>query len=183
MPGRFNGADITVDVIEVKGQRKTYRFPNRFPTGFGEVVHLVVQPGDMVAFCPDDDDGNTYNVALGPLDRVRDAVPISAPPRIVELAKYQPLHLRTTAFIAASRYGKITFPTDRRLLIWALVGAADGNRFKMENFWLEVPPGVQGIEAGKRLWLVVEDPVLEDQPDHQKRLVLRAVAAIDEMFP
>jgi serine/threonine protein kinase len=183
LPGRFGGADITVDVIEVKGQRKTYRFDNWFQTVFGEVVHLAVQPGDMVAFCPDDYDGNIYHVAPGPLDRVRDAVPISAPPRIVELAKYQPLHLRTTAFLAASRNGKMTFPTDRRLLIHASVGAADGNRFKMDNFWLEVPPGVQGIEAGKRLWLVVEDPVLEDQPDNEKRLVLRAVAAIDEMFP
>ncbi|HEU4732388.1 MAG TPA: protein kinase [Kofleriaceae bacterium] len=144
LPGRFRGADITVDLIEVKGQRKTYRFPNEFPTPFGDVAVLDVRPGDMVAFCPEDDDGNIYHVALGPLDLVRDAVPISAPPRIVELAKYRPLYLDTTAFAAASARGKMTFPTDRRLLIWAVVGAADGNRFKMDYFWLEVPPGVQG---------------------------------------
>jgi len=56
----------------------------------------------------------------------------------------------------------------------------------MDRYTLEVPDGIRGgslITAGRRLWIVVENPHFEDVADGKKKFVVRAAAVLEDMFP
>jgi len=182
--GALGDRPVTLRVIEVAGQRDRYRFDDEI----GALGRLETHVGDMLALCEEDhgSDSNIYKLAAGGLGRVLSVVPITKPPRIVELANLAPLHIDDVVLLRDGGDGKITLDPDRRYLVHAKVTAADGDRWAMDKWWLEVPSGIRGgnlVAAGKRLWIVVEQPKLEDQPAGKPHLVLRAAAVIDDLFP
>jgi len=179
VPAQLAGRELTLTMYEVAGHRGTYRFKDEAPGG-----RLVAQVGDLLVLCVTDDQPiYTLPAAWSGMVRVS-AAPVSAPPRITEVASLAPLHVSDRAFVAAVPGHPPRLPAGRRYLVHAKVGAADGTRFAMGGWVLDVPEGVPGIATGRAPWLVVEEPTWEDAPEGGKpHLVLRAVAAIDSMFP
>ncbi|HEU0029756.1 MAG TPA: protein kinase [Kofleriaceae bacterium] len=183
----IGGREQTMLLYEVKGQRGTYRFSG--DTWWDTVGVLDVAPGGMVALCQDAilDMYKLPDPWKGPLGRMEAVLPISRAPRTNELAKLDPVHVSDIALRRDGDAGRLTLPEGRRLLVRAKVEAADGKRWDMSRWWLEVPSGVPGaklVAPGKRLWFVLEDPKLEEQPDGSKaRLVVRAAAVVDDLFP
>ena len=180
--GTLRGDARPLDVVTATGQRGSIRFE----TTIGGLGRLDTRSGDMLAWCSEREPTDIYQLPKGPITPMTAVVRIAAPPRIVELAALQPLHISETSLGATDRKGVLKLATDRRYLVRARVAAADGTRWKMDGWWLEVPARVRGealVAAGKWLWIVVEQPVLEDQPEGKPHLVLRAAAVLDDLFP
>ncbi|NVB79622.1 MAG: serine/threonine protein kinase [Kofleriaceae bacterium] len=179
--GTFRDEPIHMNVITVRGQRRTYRFDDDLLVG-----RLVTKVGALLAIC-EDDQSDIYQLAGGPLDRTRSVITLSAPPKIDDAARLQAKHLPEIRIAAAAVHKSIgDLDPNGRYLINAKVEAIDGALYKMDRYWLDVPkgtPGASKIGVKKRLWMVVEKPEIQDQADGSKHLVVHAAAILDEIFP
>jgi serine/threonine protein kinase len=175
-------------LYEVKGARGTYQMAADHWSNTVGVPDLKV--GQWVALCYDDIT-ELYEVPANwrrQMVRLQGIVPLSRPPRVTELAKWNPLHISDLALRRDGGYGKTTLDTSRRFLLRAKVeGHEGGNRWDMSKWWLDVPAGIPGagqVAVRKHLWFVVEDLKFEEQADgSQPRLVVRALAVVDDLFP
>jgi len=180
--------DSRMLLYEAQGARGTYRFDGGLTSN--TLGMLDVQPGQLVVMCESAREPSSLRklpASWGTELHLMDAVlPVSEPPRLAQLAKLAPIHIDDTRLRRDGDAGQITLQTDRRYLVHATVVAADGGRWNMDDWSLEVPPGIPGaglVEAGKRLWFVVEKPALEENPTGKKpRLVLRAAYVQADMF-
>lgn len=184
----FLDRDEQLFLYEARGARGTYRFEGGQHSN--TLGMLDVQPGQLVVLCEGTREPSELHKlppAWGTSLNLMDAVlPVSEPPRLAQIAKLAPLHVDAARLRRDGSNGQITLATDRRYLVLATVRAADGARWDMDDWWLEVPAGVPGAQlvgAGARLWFVVEKPALEQHPNgKQPRLVLRAAHVQAEMF-
>ena len=184
---KLAGRDHPLLMYEVQGARAIYRFDGS--TWSNTIGILDVAPGGWIALC-EEDRSELYEMPPAwrfPTSRVVGVLPLTAPPRVAEIAHLDPLHLSAIALKTSGSNGKLGFAADRRHLVRAKVEAADGPRWQMGGWWLEVPPGARGarlVDAGRWLWFVVEQPTFEDPGDGGKpRLVVRAAAVVDELLP
>ena len=183
--GSFMGDAIDSNILTIKGARGIYRVMQEV-----QVLNYVVPAnvGDMMALCADREESDLYRFQGGPTLPVTSIVPITSTPRIVELAKYKPLHTRELAMTAAGANQHTSLKLDRMYIIDAkIVEMTDPKRFKMDRYDMEVPanvPGKGSLEIGKRTWILVDNLHYEDpDSDGHKPFVVRAVAVLGEMFP
>jgi hypothetical protein len=120
--------------------------------------------------------------------RLQGIIPVSRPPRVNEIAKWNPLHISYLAFTRDAGYGRTSMDTSRKYLFQAKVdGHSGGNRYEITKWFMDVPPGIPGgslVGVGKRLWFVVDQLRFEDPGDgNTPKLVVNAVAVIDDLFP
>lgn len=179
--GTFGGDEVEVEVLEIAGQRATYRTQNDFPM-LGTLDHVKV--GDLLALCAEGKD-DLYHLASGPLTLVKMVIPLSAPPRLAEIAPFEPRHIRRSRVREPAEQGLLSAG---RYLVYAEIGRADGAQFAIDrdDWRITVAPGAHGgdrIATGKRLWLVIGDAVVAASSEGRSRPVLRVYAAFDELFP
>jgi serine/threonine protein kinase len=180
--GHLMGDDIDSNILTIKGARGTYRVMQEVGT-----LNYVVpaQVGDWMALCADREESDIYRFPGGPTLPVESIVPLRAPPRITELAKYKPLHIRELAMIAAGANQHHNLHEDRAYVIRAkVVDLGNGKRLKMDRYYMDVPPSIK-LEVGKLTWVVVDHLHYEDADDTGKKpFVVRAIAVLDgDMFP
>ncbi|MEP6859892.1 MAG: protein kinase [Deltaproteobacteria bacterium] len=180
--GHLMGDDIDSNILTIKGARGTYRVMQEVG-----VLNYVVpaQVGDWMALCADREESDIYRFPGGPTLPVESIVPLRSPPRITELAKYKPLHIRELAMTAAGANQHHNLHEDRAYVIRAkVVDLGDGKRLKMDRYWMEVPPSIK-LEVGKPTWVVVDHLHYEEPDDSGKKpFVVRAVAVLNgDMFP
>ena len=112
---------------------------------------------------------------------------MSGPPRVAEIAKLDPIHIMEIQMVAEGLQGKFSrIDPARRYLIHGQVQKADGARWQMDRYYMEVPHGVHGanlIATGKSLWFVVANLRFEDDGSGKKTLVVDAAYVLDELFP
>jgi hypothetical protein len=172
-----------LEAFEIQGQRATYRTVNDFgPLGTLERVRV----GDLLALCSQGED-NLHHMASGPMIVTFLIVPLSAPPRLHEIARFEPRHLGTEDVAGMAEHGKLQVG---RYLVYATIGDADGARFSVArgDWQIEIAPDAPGadrIASGKQMWLVIGDPapVPQGESASRARVVLRVYAALDELFP
>jgi len=180
--GHLMGDDIDSNILTIKGARGTYRVMQEV-----SVLNYVVpaQVGDWMALCADREESDIYRFPGGPTLPVESIVPLRAPPRITELAKYKPLHIRELAMTAAGANQHHGLHEDRAYVIRAkVVDLGDGKRLKMDRYFMDVPPSIK-LEVGKPTWVVVDHLHYEEPDDTGKKpFVVRAVAVLNgDMFP
>ncbi len=182
---KLAGREHTLLMYEVQGARAIYRFNGS--SWSNTIGVLDAPPGRWVALC-EQDRSELYEMPPAwrfPTSRLEGVLPLTAPPRVAEIAHLDPIHTSVLSLQTGGRKG--TLRADRRHLVRAKVEAADGPRWKMGGWWLEVPPGVKGsrlVAAGRSLWFVVERPTLEEQGDGAPaRLVVHAAAILDDLLP
>jgi len=180
--GHLMGDDIDSNILTIKGARGVYRVMQEVAT-----LNYVVpaQVGDWMALCADREESDIYRFPGGPTLPVESIVPLRAPPRITELAKYKPLHIRELAMTAAGANQHHNLHEDRAYVIRAkVVDLGDGKRLKMDRYYMDVPPSIK-LEVGKPTWVVVDHLHYEDADDSGKKpFVVRAVAVLNgDMFP
>jgi serine/threonine protein kinase len=183
--GSFMGDEIDSNIMTIKGARGVYRVMQEV-----QVLNYVVPAnvGDMMALCADREESDLYRFPGGPTLPVTSIVPLSGIPRIAEVAKYKPLHVRELTMTAAGANQHTNLKLDRTYIINAkIVEMSDPKRFKMDRYDMEVPanfPGKASLAVGKRTWIVVDNLHYEDADDSgHKPFVVRAVAVLGEMFP
>ncbi len=175
-------------LYEVKGFRGTYRFTADHWENTVGVMDAKV--GQWVVLCVDQM-SDLYELPPGwqnPLATLSAMVPVSRPPRVDEIAKWNPLHISDLSLRRDGGYGKTSLDTSRRYLLRAKLESHEGGiRWDMSSWWLDIPatvPGANLAAVGKRLWFVVEGLKFEEPADGSKpRLVVRAVAVVDDLFP
>jgi hypothetical protein len=179
--GSSRDETIHMDVITVRGQRRTYRFDEDLLVG-----HLITKVGATLAIC-EDDQSDIYQLAGGPLDRMRSVITLSGPPKIDVAARLQAKHIHELKIVANAVHNSIgDLDPNGRYLIYAKVEAIDGALYKMDRYWLDVPKGTPGagkLAVKKGFWMVVEKPEIQDQADGSKHLVVHAAAILDDIFP
>ena len=179
--GSFQDEAITETVITVQGQRRSYRFDADFLD-----THVDAKVGDWLAVCPEDE-SNLYQLSGGATWRTHSIITMSGPPRVAEIAKYDPIHVMELRLVAEGLQGKFNrIDPTRRYLIHGRVQKADGARWLMDRYHMEVPHGVHGanlIATGKSLWFVIGNPRFEDDGTGKQGLVVDAVYVLDELFP
>ncbi|HET9992940.1 MAG TPA: protein kinase [Kofleriaceae bacterium] len=180
--GHLMGDDIDSNILTIQGARGTYRVMQEVMT-----LNYVVpaQVGDWMALCADREESDIYRFPGGPTLPVESIVPLRSPPRITELAKYKPLHIRELAMTAAGANQHHNLHEDRAYVIRAkVVDQGDGKRLKMDRYYMDVPPSIK-LEVGKPTWVVVDHLHYEDADDSGKKpFVVRAVAVLNgDMFP
>ncbi|HEY6038710.1 MAG TPA: protein kinase, partial [Kofleriaceae bacterium] len=180
--GHLMGDEIDSNILTIKGARGTYRVMQEVG-----VLNYVVpaQVGDWMALCADREESDIYRFPGGPTLPVESIVPLRAPPRITELAKYKPLHIRELAMTAAGANQHHNLHEDRAYVIRAkVVDLGDGKRLKMDRYYMDVPASIK-LEVGKPTWVVVDHLHYEEADDSGKKpFVVRAVAVLDgDMFP
>jgi len=184
--GQFMGDEIDSKIITIQGARGVYRVMSEVA-----VLNYVVPAnvGDYMAVCSDREESDLYRFPGGPTLPVTSVVPLTAPPRITEVAKYKPLHIRELAMTAAGANQHHNLKENRAYIINAkILDMSDPKRYKMDRYVMDVPasfPGKSSLEVGKRTWIVVDQLHYEDATDDQnkKPFVVRAVAVLGEMFP
>ena len=180
--GHLMGDDIDSNILTIKGARGVYRVMQEVAT-----LNYVVpaQVGDWMALCADREESDIYRFPGGPTLPVESIVPLRAPPRITEFAKYKPLHIRELAMTAAGANQHHNLHEDRAYVIRAkVVDLGDGKRLKMDRYYMDVPPSIK-LEIGKPTWVVVDHLHYEEPDDSGKKpFVVRAVAVLNgDMFP
>ncbi|MEO8840528.1 MAG: protein kinase [Kofleriaceae bacterium] len=184
--GQFMGDEIDSTIITIQGARGVYRVMSEVA-----VLNYVVPAnvGDYMAVCADREESDLYRFPGGPTLPVTSIVPLSAPPRITEVAKYKPLHIRELAITAAGANQHHNLKENRAYVINAkILDMSDPKRYKMDRYVMDIPanfPGKSSLEVGKRTWIVVDQLHYEDATGDQnkKPFVVRAVAVLGEMFP
>lgn len=184
--GQFMGDEIDSKIITIQGARGVYRVMSEVA-----VLNYVVPAnvGDYMAVCADREESDLYRFPGGPTLPVTSVVPLSAPPRITEVAKYKPLHIRELAITAAGANQHHNLKENRAYIINAkILDMSDPKRYKMDRYVMDIPakfPGKSSLEVGKRTWIVVDQLHYEEATDDQnkKPFVVRAVAVLGEMFP
>ena len=180
--GHLMGDDIDSNILTIVGARGTYRVMQEVVT-----LNYVVpaQVGDWMALCADREESDIYRFPGGPTLPVESIVPVRSPPRITELAKYKPLHIRELAMTAAGANQHHNLHEDRAYVIRAKVlDLGNGKRLKMDRYYMDVAPSIK-LEVGKPTWVVVDHLHYEDADDTGKKpFVVRAVAVLNgDMFP
>jgi hypothetical protein len=180
--GTLGERRFSLDIVYLQGQRELYRFDTDLLVGELPMPKI----GDYLAICPEDD-SNIYQLPGGPLRKSRAVITLSGPPRMADAAKYKAIHINELKIVAEAEYQRGTLASDRRYLVNGKVTKQDGNLWLMDRYWLEVPKGIKGadrVAAGKRLWFIMDKPELVDPPSgDKKRLVMHAVAVVDDPFP
>lgn len=186
--GHLMGDEIDSNIITIEGARGVYRVMQEVKT-LNYVVPANV--GDTLVLCADRPPTDLFKFPGGPTLPVNSVFPISgAAPRIVEVAKYKPLHtdsLAMTAAYANERPGHLKM--DRTYIIRATVlDNSDPKRWKLDRYYIDVPPttpGKDSVEVGRAVWIVVDHLHYDDDKDEQNRkpFGMRAVAVLGEMFP
>jgi serine/threonine-protein kinase len=179
--GTFRDEAITETVITVAGQRRSYRFDADFLD-----THVDAQVGDWLAVCPEDE-SNLYQLSGGATWRTHSIITMSGPPRVAEIAKLDPIHIPEIKMVAEGLRGQFDrIDPARRYLIHGRVMKADGGRWLMDRYYMEVPRSVHGaalVTTGKMLWIVVQNLRFEDDGSGKKQLVVDAAYVLDELFP
>jgi len=180
--GHLMGDDIDSNILTIVGARGTYRVMQEVVT-----LNYVVpaQVGDWMALCADREESDIYRFPGGPTLPVESIVPVRSPPRITELAKYKPLHIRELAMTAAGANQHHNLHEDRAYVIRAKVlDLGNGKRLKMVRYYMDVAPSIK-LKVGKPTWVVVDHLHYEDADDTGKKpFVVRAVAVLNgDMFP
>ncbi len=175
-------------MYEVKGFRGSYRFTADHWANTVGVMDAKL--GQWVVLCVDQmsDLYDTPPEWAKPLATLTAMVPVSRMPRTDEIAKWNPLHISDLSLRRDGGYGKTSLDTSRRFLFRSKLESHEGGtRWDMSGWWMDVPANIKGanlVAAGKRLWFVVEGLTFEEQADGSKpRLVVRAVAVVDDLFP
>jgi serine/threonine protein kinase len=179
--GKLGDRPVLLNIITLQGQRDTYRFKDELLTG-----RLETQVGALLAICPEEED-DFWQLSGGPTFKTRAVATLSAPPRMTEVAKYQALHIPDIR-LAASAVNKTLdnrIDPTRRYLINAKVEADDGTLWKMDRYWLDASgaKGASKLAAKKRFWMIVERPEFLETVLGDRRLVVHAVAILDDIFP
>ncbi|HEY5944859.1 MAG TPA: protein kinase [Kofleriaceae bacterium] len=179
--GSLGDRPIALNIITVQGQRATYRFKDELLVG-----RLETQVGALLAVCPEEED-DFYRLSGGPTFKTRAVATLSAPPKMAEVAKYQAIHIPDLR-LAASGVNKTLdsrIDASRRYLINAKVEADDGALWKMDRYWLDATGAKNAgrLAAKKRYWMIVEKPDFLEAVPGDKRLVVHAVAILDDIFP
>ncbi|MDB4954799.1 MAG: putative serine/threonine protein kinase [Myxococcales bacterium] len=175
---KLGDREIPLVIYTVSGQRRTYRLQD----GYGALGFVDPKVGQWITLCHERD-GDFYQLGISQSHQV---VPGSGPPRIIDFAKLAPLHTTSIKLMIQGQQGKLTIPTDRRYLVYARVENIDGSRIELNGWSVELPigtPGAGTVHAKKSSWFIVEDPAFDTQPDGTSRLVFRAAAVIDQLFP
>jgi predicted Ser/Thr protein kinase len=179
--GSLGDRPIALNIITLQGQRDTYRFKDELLVG-----RLETQVGALLAICPEEED-NFYQLSGGPTFKTRAVATLSAPPRMADVAKYQAIHIPDIRLAASGVNKKLDNRIDpaRRYLINAKVEADDGTLWKMDRYWMDATgaKGAGKLAAKKRYWMIVEKPDFLETVPGDKRLVVHAVAILDEIFP
>ena len=169
-------------VYTVEGQRRTYRLND----DYGALGYVDPKVGQWITLCHEDDD-DVYQLGLS---RSHQVVPGSGPPRVTEFAKLAPIHTTAIKLMIQGQQGKLTIAADRRYLVDARIDTIentnDGSRANLRGWSIEIPSGMTGasaLRAGTSAWFIVENPAFEPQPTGSPRLVFRAAAVIDQLFP
>jgi hypothetical protein len=178
--GKFGPDDVVEEVIEIAGQRATYRTVN----DFGPFGALDVKKGDLLALCPQVED-TIHQLPGGPLIATHIILPLSRPPRLGELERFAAEHMLAGRFVRDAVSGKLG---TGNFLVHSKIGPADGDRFSVDDdTWrITVAPdalGANRIASGKQMWLVVGDLTLESGSAGTARPVLTVHAALDDLFP
>ncbi|HSN24787.1 MAG TPA: protein kinase [Kofleriaceae bacterium] len=180
--GEFRDQQITETVITLKGQRDTYRLDADFLD-----EHVDANVGDWLAFCVEDQNNNIYQLSGGPTWRTHSVITISGPPRTSELAKLDPIHIPEIKMVAEGLQGKFSrIDPAKRYLIRGQVQKANGGRWQMDRYEMQVPAGIPGAKlmaTGKRLWFVVDHLRFEDDGSGKVHLVVDAAYILDDLFP
>jgi hypothetical protein len=180
LSGTFGLEEVVEEVIEIAGQRATYRTVN----DFGFLGSLDVEKGDLIALCSEGED-TVHHLPGGPLMFTHLIVPLSAPPRLAEIAPFAPRHMMAGQIPDAVGSGKLG---DGRYLVYTEIGRADGEQFfvEREQWKIAMPPDApwaRRIAPGKRMWLVVGALAPDAGAADKPRPVLQVFAALDELFP
>ncbi len=179
--GKLGDRPVTLNIITLQGQRDTYRFKDELLVG-----RLQTQVGALLAICPEEED-DFYQLSGGPTFKTRAVATLSAPPRMAEVARFQALHIPDIRLAASGVNKQLDNRIDpsRRYLINAKVEADEGALWKMDRYWLD-PTGAKGaskLAAKKRFWIIIDKPDYREDVPGEKRLVVHAVAILDEIFP
>ncbi|HEY5923406.1 MAG TPA: protein kinase [Kofleriaceae bacterium] len=178
--GSLGEQAVALNIITVQGQRDTYRFKDDLLVG-----RLETQVGALLAICADDH-SDFYQLSGGPTHRTRAVITLSAPPRMAEAEKHKALHVPDIRIAAAAVNKNLDrFDTSRRYLINAKVESDDGTLWKMDRYWLDATgaKNANRLAPKKRYWMIVERPDFIETVPGDKRLVVHAVAILDEIFP
>jgi serine/threonine protein kinase len=178
--GSLGERPVTLNIITLQGQRDTYRFKDELLVG-----RLQTQVGALLAICPEEED-DFWQLSGGPTFKTRAVITLSSAPKLAEAAKYQALHIPDIRLAAAGVNKKLDrIDADRRYLINAKVEADDGHLWKMDRYWMDATgaKGASKLAAKKRFWMIVEKPDFLETVPGDKRLVVHAVAILDEIFP
>jgi serine/threonine-protein kinase len=179
--GTFQDEAITETVITVRGTRRDYRFDADFLD-----EHVDATVGEWLAVCPEDE-SNLYQLQGGATWRTHSIITMSGPPHVAEIAKFDPIHVMEIRMVAEGLQGKFkSIDPSRNYLIHGKVQKADGARWQMDRYYMEVPAGVHGaslIATGKSLWFVISHPRFEEDAAGKKTLVVDAAYVLDELFP
>jgi len=181
--GRIMGDVIDSNILTIEGARDTYRVMREVST----LSYIVpAEVGDMVALCSDREASDVYRFPGGPTLPVEAIVPIRSAPRITAFAKYKPLHTAELSLTAAGANGRANLKLDRAYVVRAKVlETGDGKRFKMDRYFLDVPPALATkLEIDKPTWIIVDNLHYEDANESGKKpFVVHLVAIVGEMFP
>jgi hypothetical protein len=110
-------------------------------------------------------------------------VPLSAPPRLAEIARFEPRHIPARRVRDHAERGELD---TGRFLVLARIGRADGAQFEVGDWWFEVAagaPGAGAIATGKSVWLVIGDPTHVPGDGGKPRVVVQVHAVLNELFP
>jgi hypothetical protein len=190
--GKIVDREEYVSAYEVRGARDTYKFDGG-SVGAGVFGKLDVPVGQLVALCIDPMRPEKSDIMElpapwnGGLDLMGSVLPLTAPPLVDSIKSLAPLHIDDLDLSVSGDKGKLKMKPASHYLVEAKVLAADGNRWDMGKWWIEVPKGVKGgdlVAEGKRLWFVIETPVFEPQSDGNKsKLVAKVAGVLEEVLP
>jgi hypothetical protein len=178
--GSLGERPVTLNIITLQGQRDTYRFKDELLVG-----RLQTQVGALLAICPEEED-DFWQLSGGPTFKTRAVITLSAPPKLAEAAKYQAIHIPDIRLAAAGVNKNLDrIDASRRYLINAKVEADDGTLWKMDRYWMDATgaKGASKLAAKKRYWMIIEKPDFFETVPGEKKLVVHAVAILDEIFP
>ncbi len=179
--GSLGDRPVTLNIITLKGQRDTYRFKDELLVG-----RLQTQVGALLAICPEEED-NFWRLSGGPTFKTRAVATLSAPPRLDDAAKLKALHIPDIRLAASGVNKKLDSRIDpgRRYLVHAKVDSDDGRLWKMDRYWLDASGarGASRLAAKKHFWMIVEKPEFLEATPGDKRLVVHAIAILDDIFP
>jgi serine/threonine-protein kinase len=179
--GKLGDRPVSLNIITLQGQRGTYRFKDELLVG-----RLETQVGALLAICPEEED-DFWQLSGGPTFKTRAVATLSAAPKMADVAKFQALHIPDIRLAASAVNKQLDNRIDpsRRYLINAKVEAEDGTLWKMDRYWLDASGAKNAgrLAAKKRFWIIVERPDFMEAVPGDKRLVVHAVAILDEIFP
>ncbi len=177
--GKLGDRPVTLNIITVQGQRDTYRFKDELLVG-----RLQTQVGALLAICPEEED-DFWQLSGGPTFKTRAVITLSSPPRMTEAVKYKAHHIPDIKIAADAVHKELRIDPTKRYLVSAKVEADDGALWKMDRYWLDASGarGASRLAAKKRYWMIIEKPDFVEQAPGDRRLVVHAVAILDEIFP